>query len=254
MFRAAFVVALVIGRIDFALCLVLGFCCGLRPSEIYNLARYDIILPSDLGNDDGIVFIVIRKPKTAKRGARVQHVLLEEVGVVRFVAWAVGRLESETRIWPRSAYYFVRCWDEVFGSVLRLTVHGDAALTPASLRAGAATEVYKQTRDLSKVRWMLRHQDEGTLEHYIQELPAALARARLCSASAAHVQLFAPHATEALAVASSGIFGPSLASPLAFVPPCFPREASPKPKKRQRNIEFIIPSPGGLNGEYWKIR
>ena len=58
------------------------------------------------------------------------------------------------------------------------------------MRAGSASEMYQQTRDLVRVQWHLRHKDIETLRHYIQELPLAMSRAALTTEQAACVQSF----------------------------------------------------------------
>jgi hypothetical protein len=77
-FRAAFVIALLFGFIPFAATLLLGFLGGLRPGELLRIIRRTILLPSDLGADDQIIFVVIEKPKTRKRSAATQHVIIDE--------------------------------------------------------------------------------------------------------------------------------------------------------------------------------
>ena len=103
-------------------------------------------------------------------------------------------------------------WEYVLESVLLLNVHGKEGFTPASLRAGAATLMYTRTRDLSRVRWFLRHQSDDTLEHYIQELPAALARGRLSGQSTAVVSVVAPFFARGLTDVPKGIFGAPISS------------------------------------------
>ena len=52
-------------------------------------------------------------------------------------------------------------------------------LTPASLRAGGATERHLQREPIADISWLLRHADLATTRHYIQSAAAMLALARV---------------------------------------------------------------------------
>ena len=65
-------------------------------------------------------------------------------------------------------------------------------ITPASLRAGAATAHYAATGDPQQLHWLLRHQDDSTCRRYIQEHAAALSMVGL-----------APHRREAVRALAS---------------------------------------------------
>ena len=86
---------------------------------------------------------------------------------------------------------FTRRWGLYVGGVLALPFDAAAGFTPASLRAGSATELYAQTGNLPQVQWHLRHGGLENLHNYIQELPLALARAALTPAQTARVARFA---------------------------------------------------------------
>ena len=99
-------------------------------------------------------------------------------------------LERDAPIWSASPAAFAQRWRLYVGTVLGLPVPAADGFTPASMRAGSATEMYQQTRDLVRVQWHLRHKDLETLRHYVQELPLAMARAALSAEQAARVQAF----------------------------------------------------------------
>ena len=61
-------------------------------------------------------------------------------------------------------------------------------LTPASLRAGGATERYLQREPIADFSWLLRHADLNTTWHYIQSAAAMLALARIPAAAADEVE------------------------------------------------------------------
>ena len=116
--------------------------------------------------------------------ARTQHVMLRGPLVLAFVSWFTRSLELPEKIVPYPSCGFLKIWREVF-----LVLHTDVS-TPGSLRAGAATELYKQCGDLNRIRGGLRHTSQGSLESYIQELPHALLDARRSPATRAAVELF----------------------------------------------------------------
>ena len=177
-FRAGIAVALLLGDVAFAVVLFVGFIGGLRPGEAVKLLRSDVILPRDLGRRSGPAFIVIRDPGKAKRrGVRAQQVTIDDPDTVEFLTWALEGLAREASIWPSTPATFARRWSLYFGSVLGLSVAAADGFTPASMRAGCATELYQATRDLVLVQWQLRHESLSTLRHYVQELPLAMARA-----------------------------------------------------------------------------
>ena len=56
----------------------------LRPSELTNLTRDDVRLPTDLGDPSGTAaVVVIRRPKTARRFARAQQVMIQSRGALK---------------------------------------------------------------------------------------------------------------------------------------------------------------------------
>ena len=113
------------------------------------LLRSDVILPRDLGRRSGPAFIVIRDPGKAKRrGVRAQQVTIDDPDTVEFLTWALEGLARAAPIWPSTPATFARRWSLYFGSVLGLSVAAADGFTPASMRAGCATELYQATRDL----------------------------------------------------------------------------------------------------------
>ena len=71
-------------------------------------------------------------------------------------------------------------------------------LTPASLRAGGATERHLQRESIADISWLLRHADVGTTRHYIQSAAAMLAMARLPVVAAVAVESYARRSRRAL--------------------------------------------------------
>ncbi|MCX8214629.1 MAG: hypothetical protein OTJ97_09040, partial [SAR202 cluster bacterium] len=199
--EAAVVAALLLGLIPFATSLLLGFWCALRPGELLRLTRRTVMLPEDLGENDNTIFVVLDKPKTRNRAARTQHVKLDDPLALHFLRWRLRPLAMDEKIYPGSSYLFLKEWQKVFGVLVT------TAFCPSSLRAGAASDLYKRTNDLDLVRWVLRHASQGCLESYIQELPFALINARPSPATRAKVEQLQPQFIRALTEAPSGCFG-----------------------------------------------
>ena len=61
-------------------------------------------------------------------------------------------------------------------------------LTPAGLRAGAATEQYLQREPIADISWLLRHADINTTRHYVHSAADMLALARIPAAAAKEVE------------------------------------------------------------------
>ena len=190
-FRAGVAVALLMNDVAFAVILFLGFVGGLRPGEAVRLLRSDIVLPQDVGRRTGPAFVVIREPgKARRRGVQAQQVTIDDPATVAFLAWALSGLARAAPLWPSKPAAFARRWKLYFSNVLGLSVASEDGFTPASMRAGYATELFQLTRDVALVQWQLRHENLTTLRHYIQELPLAVARAALNEEQLAVVRRF----------------------------------------------------------------
>ena len=190
-FRAGVAVALLMNDVAFAVILFLGFVGGLRPGEAVRLLRSDVVLPQDVGRRTGPAFVVIREPgKARRRGVQAQQVTIDDPATVAFLAWALSGLARAAPLWPSKPAAFARRWKLYFSNVLGLSVASEDGFTPASMRAGYATELFQLTRDVALVQWQLRHENLTTLRHYIQELPLAVARAALNEDQLAVVRRF----------------------------------------------------------------
>eukprot|EP00971_Amphidinium_carterae_P028249 556251-Amphidinium_carterae.1 len=61
-----------------AACLMLAFHCMLRPGEVANMRRRDLILPQDLHGTPWSGVVAITQSKTSTRFARMQSVIIED--------------------------------------------------------------------------------------------------------------------------------------------------------------------------------
>jgi hypothetical protein len=251
--KAAVVISLLLGQVEFAFVLLVGFLGGTRPGDLFSLKRNTIILPSDLAEMSCDVFFIFTDPKSrARGGAKTEHVVVSEPEFTAFCEWFCANLSEQQPVWPWTSYHFGKVWEFIILGKIGIPVHGTSGLTPSSLRAGCATEMFRQTHSLSTVRWHLRHASERTLGHYIQEVPLALQRAALSPSSKAVVREFAPLFEHALAACIDGVFGHGLRPARA------PLQLMPRPQRfhqrqsRQRNLTRELGS-FLTDGGYWHI-
>ena len=84
--------------------------------------------------------------------------------------------------------------------------------TPASLRAGGATQLYIAGVPLGDIRWQLRHASEQSVRRYVQASAAAYAQARLSGATQSLVSRFSRGAVACLRL--HGLTAPRMAGAL----------------------------------------
>jgi hypothetical protein len=153
------------------LLLLLGFSCMLRVSEMFSLRRDRLLLPSDLLSDNDVFFVNLGSTKTRRLGARMQHVRTSDSELVML-------LEEFCHGAPPSARFYSgtrKQLEQDFEALLNhfAFVYGsNHGFTLASLRAGAATQMYRDGVELSRIQWAGRWRSSRTLEIYIQEVAA----------------------------------------------------------------------------------
>ena len=169
--QALVALALLYDRTDFAAALLIGFMALLRPGELVDPRVADVLLPHIVLCRPGTFYVVIRSPKMRRLAARREHVLVAEPSVTAFLETALRGRAPKERVFPGGGADLRRV---LAGLLLALGIPtGDTVgLTLASLRAGGATWLYSETRDLELVRWRGRWGAPRTLEVYIQEVGA----------------------------------------------------------------------------------
>lgn len=166
--RALVVTALAWGWQQYAVALVLAFFGLLRPSELLALRRQDIALPMD-HLEQAVLYLRIGLPKTRTRGARSQHVRIDETGIVALVQRYLKDLSPWQKIWNGSLNAFKRRLD-----LLQRAVLDKPYFLPSSLRPGGATYLFRQwDESLVRLQWRGRWRSFRMLEIYVQELGAA---------------------------------------------------------------------------------
>lgn len=165
---AAVTTALVWEWHHFAALMVLGFFALLRPSELIGLQRADLALPADHWETD-VTYVRIGNPKTRFRGARAQHVRVDEPGISTWLNSMLRSLPPWRRIWQGSLASFKKRFELVQKEVLH-----DVVFLPSSLRPGGATFLFRSWgENLVRLQWRGRWRSYRMLEIYVQELGAA---------------------------------------------------------------------------------
>ena len=140
----------------------------LRPGEAFSIQRFHLVFVRDLdlqhGSPDTAV-VCIANPKTRNRGARRQHVLLGDSGLVRLLRHTFGGLRPHEKLWPYSDAV-ARARFNVIGDRLGLP---RGRYTWASCRSGGASYEYISGASLPALKFRGLWLQERSMEHYIQE-------------------------------------------------------------------------------------
>ena len=137
-----------------------------RPGELLHARRRNVLTPLDLLEPEhSWIYIKIDKPKSRRRGAKVQHIKLCEPAVVTFLERTWQALGPQELLYPGSPGVYRRRWDRILQILGAPTALG---LTPASLRAGGAVTAFRKGTAVSDLLWRMRLQSLATLEYYLQ--------------------------------------------------------------------------------------
>ena len=167
--------ALATGAGSLAALLALGFHCLLRPGEMCRLTRRRVRLPGGAGPRAAVGMVVITDPKTARTGAKVQHVVIYDGLVI-----ALCRLMWSTLLPDQSLVAGNTCGlERWFRRAMAALLLGERQFTPAGLRAGGATHDYLNGSTVERLMWRGRWAALSTLKHYVQECASVLATATL---------------------------------------------------------------------------
>ncbi len=162
--------------------LMIAFDGLLRPGEVALLTRLDLRLPSDgQGLPTTVVVVQLRVPKTRRRAARHQSVVLrrpEVVAALTALLWEV----------PRGAQLCgggTQGLRARFRALLRGLGIDDTLYSPASLRPGGAIAFHLRHDDLGRLLYHGRWDSVRTGQHYLHEGVAAATAAALPPRAAA---------------------------------------------------------------------
>lgn len=141
-------------------------CC--RPGEVLKACRGQLVLPEDLGQEDGPIFFRISSPKPGRRGmGRVQHTKITCPEACAFLAFHLGHVHPDLLVFGGSPNVFRTRWNKL---LLGLRVPTAAGMTPAGLRAGGTVHLYRHGMPIADILWALRLKNIETLQHYLQEV------------------------------------------------------------------------------------
>ena len=152
----------------------------MRPGEAASLRRRHLSLPEDHGVA-GLVIIVIVDPKTAHLGgAAIQHATLEEPAAIPLLRWFLADVPPDAFLWAGPSYEArLASFEYAFKRALARLRLEELGFTPASVRAGAATEIWIRTFNAGLIQRKGRWASERSLRHYLQQAAATLALQRL---------------------------------------------------------------------------
>ena len=214
--RAALCVALLMRDFEAVAVILCAFMGGTRIGESCALTRAHILLPYDVLYDPRsgrppVVFLILLDTKTAGAhgGAKRQHALIDDPQTVAYLVWWCTPMAPDQPLFRGSDADWTLRWQAIITKRLDIPSTGTFGFTPNCLRASHATESYLDHGSLERIRWQLRHKAlrPTTLEHYIQELPAALAGATWTDQARARVEFYSVRFDSVLAAACVGRLG-----------------------------------------------
>ncbi len=167
--RAISCLAIAWGCPTFATAAMTAFYGICRMGEVLKADRRDLLTPTDLLADDGVVYLQIRAPKTRNKSARIQYTTVSEPLAVRLIEIVWQDLHHEARLVPFSASAFRRRWDAL---LLAVGLDQHHRITPGSLRGGGAVCAHKSGMHVQDLMWKMRLGHQKTLSHYLQETTA----------------------------------------------------------------------------------
>jgi hypothetical protein len=140
----------------------------MRPGEIFLLTRRDVVFSSSLDPYDlrqHSAVLTLQLPKTRKRGARRQHVLITDGLLVTWLHLECSRLLMDQCLLPYSSATARRR----LGQLLEALGIPVGVYTWASLRPGGASFEYMAGTPVETLRFRGRWAVPRSLEHYVQE-------------------------------------------------------------------------------------
>ena len=117
------------------------------------------------------MFLRIGKPKMRWLTARREFVLIEDPGTTRLAVTMLKDVARNFLVWPLSPAAW-RQKHNALTSFFGISTEDTKGLTPASLRGGGATFLFRRTRSADVVRWRGRWQTHRSGEIYVQEVMA----------------------------------------------------------------------------------
>ena len=154
----------------FSAVLLLAFYGILRIGEALSAKRSDLLLPADLLSQDKVAYLLIRSPKTRRRGASTQYATVVDGLVVEVMEATWKDLPKDSMLFPMTPGAFRRRWDALLAALRISKVH---RLTPGGCRGGGAVAAHRKGTHINDLMWRMRLQHQRTLSYYLQEVTAA---------------------------------------------------------------------------------
>ena len=148
----------------------------LRPGELCNATRRDLLLPSDIGGTVPFCILSIGEPKTRYSSARHQSAKVDIEDLVAIIGLAFEGLQPSHRLWPYSAQTLRNRLKSVL-EVMGLPVSPTSKLKPldlGSFRPGGATHIIQVTEDGDLLQRRGRWANRKMMEIYVQEVSSLL--------------------------------------------------------------------------------
>lgn len=165
---------LVWGWLEVAGILALGFGALLRPGELTQATRRDLLLPVDVGYTVQHVLLSIAEPKTRYTQARHQSARMASPDLEAVVDLAFRRLHPDQRLWPFSSQTLRSRFKSLLGALQLATDHSGTlrCLDLGSLRSGGAAFIIQATDNGELCRRRGRWSSPKMMEIYVQETMA----------------------------------------------------------------------------------
>eukprot|EP00438_Fugacium_kawagutii_P017061 Skav216354 [mRNA] locus=scaffold2385:234086:238616:- [translate_table: standard] len=171
---AMLTVALMWGWSRMAGCIALSFGALLRPGELLNAYRQDLLLPSDIYHTACYALLSIREPKSRFTHARHQSARLDASDLVDIAELAFSALHRGEKLWPYSGQTYRHRFRCILQALKLPSKHeaGLRCLDPGSLRSGGATWIMLVSEDPELCRRRGRWASMKMMEVYVQETMA----------------------------------------------------------------------------------
>ena len=148
----------------------------LRPGEMTNATRGDLLLPDDVQSQMPFCLLAVKEPKTRFSNARHQSVKVDVPELLQIIRLAFLDLSDSSFLWPYSAQTLRLRLKQILAA-LKLqadSLPDSRALDLGSFRAGGATFIIQATEDGDLLQRRGRWANRKMMEIYVQEVSAIL--------------------------------------------------------------------------------
>ena len=153
---------------SFACLIRIGFNGLCRPGEVLILRPYDLNFSHRIGEEPLVV--AVERPKNRGALGRTQFRMITDLGASQWLEWYCREMPRHARIWPHGPQKFRAVWDFILENLGLQTV----GFTPACLRAGGATALFRSGLPVSSLKFRGGWASERSLACYIQETMTSL--------------------------------------------------------------------------------